>query len=201
MEADRVKVTVLGISYSHLQQGAYLLVLAEEGGTRRVPVVVGTAEAQSIAIRLENLQPPRPMTHDLIANVGDAFGLQFKEVDIYRFENVGFFRNRSERTLIYTRTAGNAFVVVNICRVVFVCRNSVYLAGVLAGALTDVVWLALFSGVSGVFDPIITSLGIYEIIPGFIVSAIAAVVTTLLDKEPSKEVTDVFDAATAPIEE
>ena len=97
---------------------------------------------------------------------------------------------------------GSAFGAVMILSVFW--RRFTYrgaLAGVLAGALTDVVWLVLFSGVSGVFDPIITSLGIYEIIPGFIVSAIAAVVTTLLDKEPSKEVTDVFDAATAPTEE
>jgi sodium/proline symporter len=65
------------------------------------------------------------------------------------------------------------------------------LAGVIAGAVTDVLWLIFLSGPTG----------LYEIIPGFIVSLIAAVVATLLDKEPSKEITDIFDAATAPIEE
>ena len=134
MEADRVKVTVLGISYSHLQQGAYLLVLAEEGGTRRVPVVVGTAEAQSIAIRLENLQPPRPMTHDLIANVGDAFGLQFKEVDIYRFENGIFYShivmsNGSRDVFIDSRTSDAVAIALRtsmprLCtRPALRCRN------------------------------------------------------------------------------
>ena len=65
------------------------------------------------------------------------------------------------------------------------------LAGVIAGAVTDVLWLILLSGPTG----------IYEIIPGFAVSLIASVAVTLLDKEPSKEVTDIYDAATSPIEE
>ena len=65
------------------------------------------------------------------------------------------------------------------------------LAGVIAGALTDILWLIFLSGPTG----------IYEIIPGFAVSFIAAVAATLLDKEPSKEITDIFDAATAPIED
>lgn len=91
MEAEKVEVRVMGVTYSHLQQGAYLLVLATEGSSQRVPVIVGTAEAQSIAIRLENLQPPRPMTHDLIAHIGEAFGLQFKEVFIHRFDDGIFY--------------------------------------------------------------------------------------------------------------
>ena len=64
------------------------------------------------------------------------------------------------------------------------------LAGVISGALVDVLWLAFLSGT-----------GIYEIIPGFIVSMIVSVVVTLLDKAPAKEVTDIFDAATSPDEE
>ena len=65
------------------------------------------------------------------------------------------------------------------------------LAGVIAGALTDILWLIFLSGPTG----------IYEIIPGFAVSMLAAVIVTLIDKEPSKEVTDIFDAATAPCED
>ena len=65
------------------------------------------------------------------------------------------------------------------------------LAGVIAGAVTDILWLIFLSGPTG----------LYEIIPGFAISFIAAVVATLLDKEPSKEITDIFDAATAPIED
>ena len=75
VNTDRVRVKVLGITYSHLQQGAFVLLLAEEDGSRRIPVVVGTAEAQSIAIRMENLEPPRPMTHDLFVSFAHAFGV------------------------------------------------------------------------------------------------------------------------------
>jgi sodium/proline symporter len=80
------------------------------------------------------------------------------------------------------------------------------LAGVIAGALTDVLWLVFFTnsldGMFGAgFSSCIYATGIYEIIPGFIVSALAAVIVTLLDKKPSEEVTAIFDAATAPCED
>lgn len=91
VERQRVKVKVLGITYSQVQQGAYMLVLAEEDGTRRIPIIVGTAEAQSIAIRLESLVPPRPMTHDLFVSFAHAFGVRLLEVFIYRFENGIFY--------------------------------------------------------------------------------------------------------------
>lgn len=97
---------------------------------------------------------------------------------------------------------GSAFGSVIILSVFW--RRFTYrgaLAGVIAGAVTDIVWLVLFSGVSGVFNPVVTALGIYELIPGFIVSMAACVIVTLTDKAPAKEVTDIFDAATAPIED
>ena len=83
----RVKLIVLGITYSQVQNGAYALVLAEENGPRRIPIIIGTAEAQAIAIRLENLIPPRPMTHDLFVSFAHGFGIRLTEVYIYRFED------------------------------------------------------------------------------------------------------------------
>jgi bifunctional DNase/RNase len=62
----RVKLKVLGISYSQTQSGAYALVLIEEKGERRIPIIIGGFEAQAIVIKLENLDPPRPLTHDLL---------------------------------------------------------------------------------------------------------------------------------------
>jgi len=62
---SKVKLNVLGISYSQTQSGAYALVLTEEKGDRRIPIIVGGFEAQAIAIQLEGLNPPRPLTHDL----------------------------------------------------------------------------------------------------------------------------------------
>lgn len=87
----RIKLTVQGITNSQIHSGAYALILAEEKGVRRIPIIVGTPEAQSIAIALEGLRPPRPLTHDLFATFAQAFGIRLKEVYIYRFEEGIFF--------------------------------------------------------------------------------------------------------------
>ena len=83
----RIKLKVLGLTYSQVQKGAYALVLAEENGPRRIPVVIGVSEAQTIAISLEGIVPPRPITHDLFVSFSHGFGIRLKEVCIYKFEN------------------------------------------------------------------------------------------------------------------
>ena len=65
----RIKLRVQGLTNSQIQSGAYALILAEEDGVRRIPIIVGTSEAQSIAIALERITPPRPLTHDLFATL------------------------------------------------------------------------------------------------------------------------------------
>lgn len=108
--AERIKLRVLGISYSQIQSGAYALILAQVGGPYRIPVVIGASEAQSIALRMENITPPRPMTHDLFVSFAHAFGVKLKEVFIYRFEE-GIFSSEltfsdGERTVkIDSRTS------------------------------------------------------------------------------------------------
>lgn len=87
MTNERIKLKVLGITYSQVQKGAYALVLAQEGGAYRIPVIVGVAEAQSIAIRLEQITPPRPLPHDLMVSLTRAYGVTLDEVFIYKFEN------------------------------------------------------------------------------------------------------------------
>ena len=84
---ERIRLQVLGISYSQIQSGAYALILAQAGGPYRIPVVIGAAEAQSIAMRMERITPPRPMTHDLFVSFAHAFGVKLNEVFIYRFED------------------------------------------------------------------------------------------------------------------
>ncbi|MDD6778974.1 MAG: bifunctional nuclease family protein [Bacteroidales bacterium] len=86
MNEDRVKLRVMGITYSQVQQGAYALVLEQVGGPYRIPVVVGVAEAQAIAVRLEKIVPPRPMTHDVLVSMAHGFGISLDEVFIYKFE-------------------------------------------------------------------------------------------------------------------
>lgn len=87
----RIKLRVQGLTNSQIQSGAYALILAEEEGLRRIPIIVGTSEAQSIAIALERITPPRPLTHDLFATFVQAFGVHLQEVFIYKFEDGVFY--------------------------------------------------------------------------------------------------------------
>ncbi|HSH51400.1 MAG TPA: bifunctional nuclease family protein [Bacteroidales bacterium] len=88
---SKIKLNVLGISYSQTQTGAYALVLTEENGERRIPIIIGGFEAQAIAIQLEGLKPPRPLTHDLFLNFATSFGISLLEVNIYRLEEGVFY--------------------------------------------------------------------------------------------------------------
>ncbi|HOP04351.1 MAG TPA: bifunctional nuclease family protein [Tenuifilaceae bacterium] len=88
---SRVKLNVLGISYSQTQSGAYALVLSEEEGKRRIPIIIGGFEAQAIAIQLEGLTPPRPLTHDLFLNFAKSFSIEIIDVQIYKLEEGVFF--------------------------------------------------------------------------------------------------------------
>jgi uncharacterized protein len=87
----RVKLKVMGISYSQTQSGAYALILIEENGERRIPIIIGGFEAQAIVIKLENLDPPRPLTHDLFKRFADEFNISITEVMIYKLEEGVFF--------------------------------------------------------------------------------------------------------------
>lgn len=87
----KIKLRVQGLTNSQVQSGAYALILAEDDGARRIPIIVGTSEAQSIAIALEHIKPPRPLTHDLFVTFAQAFGVQLREVFIYKFEDGVFY--------------------------------------------------------------------------------------------------------------
>jgi bifunctional DNase/RNase len=91
VEMKRVKLKVLGISYSQTQSGAYALVLIEDAGERRIPIIIGGFEAQAIVIKLENLDPPRPLTHDLFKSFADEFNIKVSEVFIYKLEEGVFY--------------------------------------------------------------------------------------------------------------
>lgn len=88
---DRIRLKVLGISYSQLQTGAYALLLSEENGPHKIPIVIGSSEAQAIAIKMEGIIPPRPLTHDLFVSFAHAFGVKLIEVFIYKFEEGIFY--------------------------------------------------------------------------------------------------------------
>ncbi|HNW99538.1 MAG TPA: bifunctional nuclease family protein [Bacteroidales bacterium] len=88
---EKIKLRILGISYSQSQSGAYALILIEHSGKRRLPIIIGSFEAQSIAIELENMKPTRPLTHDLFKIFVDTFRISIKEVIIYKFADGIFY--------------------------------------------------------------------------------------------------------------
>lgn len=107
---QKVKLNILGLSVSQTQSGAYALVLAEENGDRRIPIIIGPVEAQAIAIQLEGLKPPRPLTHDLFKNLAISFDINITEVIIYKLEEGIFYSELvcelgSQETRIDSRTS------------------------------------------------------------------------------------------------
>lgn len=80
---NKILLDIIGLSYSQTQTGAYALVLGEHGGSRRLPIIIGGFEAQSIAVHLENMTPSRPLTHDLFVRLTESFQIRVKEVIIY----------------------------------------------------------------------------------------------------------------------
>ncbi|MGK7368699.1 MAG: bifunctional nuclease domain-containing protein [Candidatus Halalkalibacterium sp. M3_1C_030] len=88
---SKVKMDILGLSTSPSSGGAYALILNEVEGNRRLPIIIGTFEAQAIALELEHIKPPRPMTHDLLKNVIQTFGAEIKQVFINDLSEGTFF--------------------------------------------------------------------------------------------------------------
>lgn len=88
---NRVKLRVMGLTFSQTQTGSYALVLAEESGKKRIPIMIGAFEAQAIALHLEELKPPRPLTHDLFLSFSRAYGIELKEVLISKLEEGIFY--------------------------------------------------------------------------------------------------------------
>jgi len=87
-----IRLNIKGISYSQTQNGAYALILSEENGSRKLPIVIGAFEAQSIAIALEKeIMPPRPLTHDLFKTFANRFDIVVKQVIIHKLLDGVFY--------------------------------------------------------------------------------------------------------------
>ena len=87
----KIKLNVLGLTQGQSQIGTYALILTEEDGTKRLPIIIGGFEAQAIAIIIENLKPPRPLTHDLFMNTLIQFNIRVNEAYIYKLEEGVFY--------------------------------------------------------------------------------------------------------------
>ncbi len=88
---QKIELKILGISYSQAQTNSYALIMVEKGGRRRLPIVIGHSEAQSIALEIEKMKPARPLTHDLFKTFADSFHITLSEVIINKFQDGIFF--------------------------------------------------------------------------------------------------------------
>ncbi|WP_430399407.1 bifunctional nuclease domain-containing protein [Flavobacterium sp.] len=131
-----VKLTIKGISYSQTQNGAYALILNEVDGERKLPIVIGAFEAQSIAIALEKeIKPPRPLTHDLFKNFADRFDIIVKQVIIHKLVDGVFFssiiceRDKIEE-IIDARTSDAIALALRFNAPIFTYKNILDKAGI-----------------------------------------------------------------------
>lgn len=131
-----VKLTIKGISYSQTQNGAYALILNEVDGERKLPIVIGAFEAQSIAIALEKeIKPPRPLTHDLFKTFADRFDIVVKQVIIHKLVDGVFYssiiceRDHNEE-IIDARTSDAIALALRFDAPIFTYKNILDKAGV-----------------------------------------------------------------------
>ncbi len=103
---ELISLKVKGISYSETQSGAYALILSEKDGNRKLPIIIGGFEAQSIAIAIEDeIKPSRPLTHDLFKNFADKFNVNIKKIIIHKLLDGVFYssiiceRNKIEEVI------------------------------------------------------------------------------------------------------
>jgi uncharacterized protein len=132
----KIKLNILGLSYSQTQTGAYALVLSEADGNRRIPIIIGAVEAQAIAIQLEGLKPPRPLTHDLFLNVALAFDIEIAEVFIHRLEEGIFYaelvcEQNSNRIRVDSRTSDAIALALRFECPIFTTEEIIEKAGII----------------------------------------------------------------------
>jgi len=132
-----VRLIIKGISYSQTQNGAYALILSELKGERKLPIVIGAFEAQSIAIALEKeIKPPRPLTHDLFKNFSIRFDIIIKQIIIHKLVDGVFYssiiceRDRIEE-IIDSRTSDAIALAIRFNAPIFTYENILTKAGVI----------------------------------------------------------------------
>ncbi len=136
LKMSLVKLSIKGISYSQTQNGAYALILNEVDGDRKLPIVIGAFEAQSIAIALEKeIKPPRPLTHDLFKNFADRFDIVIKQIIIHKLVDGVFYssiiceRDKIEE-IIDARTSDAIALALRFNAPIFTYKNILDKAGI-----------------------------------------------------------------------
>jgi uncharacterized protein len=123
-DVERVLVDILGLSTNPASGGAYALILREVEGNRRLPIIIGQAEAQSIALEMEGIKPPRPLTHDLMKNIIASFGAELTDVLIDDLRDGTFYAKLNiDNQLIDSRPSDAIALAVRYGAQIFVATN------------------------------------------------------------------------------
>ena len=132
-----IRLNIKGISYSQTQTGAYALILEENVGGRKLPIIIGSFEAQSIALALEkDINPPRPLTHDLFISLGKELQFNVDSIYIYKLEdgvfysNIVFVNDDGQRAEIDSRTSDAIALAVRFNAPIYAYDNVVEKAGI-----------------------------------------------------------------------
>jgi len=136
MKSEKIRLDIIGMSYSQSQSGAYALILAEHDGNRRLPIIIGGFEAQAIAIELEKIRTPRPLTHDLFKSFADAYQIVITEVVINKFSEGVFFaklvcHNGEKQVEVDSRTSDAIAMALRFGCPVFTYEAIMSAAGIL----------------------------------------------------------------------
>jgi len=142
MQNKLIRLKVIGISYSQTQSGAYALILAEENGERRIPIIIGGFEAQAIVIKLENLEPPRPLTHDLFKSFAETCGITVEQVLINKLREGIFYSeivctDGDRRFAIDSRTSDAVALALRFECPIFIEPQILNEAGIVMSSTSD----------------------------------------------------------------
>lgn len=134
-EEEKIALDIVGLSYSQTQSGAYALVLSEQEGQRRLPIIIGSFEAQAIAIELEAMTPSRPLTHDLFKSFAESFEIEINEVIIYNLVEGIFYAKlicsrQGQEVEIDTRTSDAVAIAVRFKCPIYTYESILEAAGI-----------------------------------------------------------------------
>lgn len=134
---NKIQVKIVGLSTSQAQSGSFALVLGEAEGNRKLPIIIGMAEAQAIAIELEKIKPNRPLTHDLFKELMVNFNIFIKEVNIYNlkegifYSKIIFKSEMGEQVEIEARPSDAVALAIRVDAPIFVDSVIISEAGII----------------------------------------------------------------------
>lgn len=142
MDDNKIPLKVIGLTNSTIQSSSWAVILAETNGPYKIPVVIGTPEAQAISIELNGYTPPRPLTHDLLVSLCHGFGVELTEVFIYRFEDGIFYSQLtfadSERTIeIDSRTSDAIAIALRFHAPIYTTRTVIEATGMIIDVTSE----------------------------------------------------------------